>query len=167
MKSKLTILLTASLLLAAACGKGGEGTGMRPKGLSSTPTSVRGWVDVIEPVGATPITDPNLAAQRQYELIADTSVSVEGVAFASGGVDPNGAFIILDVPPQKSVIAFNAPGAQALLHLDGVPPYADVLVPYIAIRNNKIILMRPDRVQVRVPSSTNQRKRLPQVATIE
>lgn len=167
MNSKLAIFfVSASLLVAAACG-GGEGTGMRPKGLSDTPTSVRGWVDVIEPVGAAPIADPTLAMQRQAELLADTSVSVEGVDFASGGVSPNGAFLILDVPPTKSVISFNAPGAQAQLHLDGVPPYADVFIPYIALKNNKVILMRPDRVTVRVASATNQRKRLAQFATIE
>lgn len=168
MKSNLTILLTTLLLLACACGGGsGEGTGMRPKGMSNTPTSIRGWVDLIEPVGAAPITDPNLVAQRQAELIADTSVSVKGLDFASGGVNPSGAFIVLDVPPNRSVIEFNAPGAQAELHLEGIPPYADVLVPYIALKNNKVVLLRPDRVQVRVPSSTNQRKRLSQFATVE
>jgi hypothetical protein len=140
---------------------------MRPAGLSPTPTSVRGWVDDIEPKGAAPLTDPQQAYARRLDLLRDTSVSVEGVDFASGGVSENGAFIILDVPPGDAIINFNSPGATAMLHLQRIPPNADVLVPYIALKDNKVVLMRPDRLQVRVPSSTNSRRRLPQFATIE
>jgi hypothetical protein len=141
------ITLVLALALTIGCGKPSE-----VQSMSRTPCSVRGWI--LDVKGAKQAESPQLEIARRTELFATSSVWVEDTEYASGGIAENGAFIILDVPPRKAVIGFQATGAdQARLVLDGVPEYADVLIPDVILQPGGATVRDPKAILIRVPDS--------------
>jgi len=120
--------------------------------MSRTPCSVRGWI--LDVKGAKPAESPQLEIARRTELFATSSVWVEDTQYASGGIAENGAFIILDVPPRKAVIGFQANGAdQARIVLEGVPEYADLIIPDVILQPGGATVRDPKAILIRVPDS--------------
>ncbi|HYO76734.1 MAG TPA: hypothetical protein VE010_09755 [Thermoanaerobaculia bacterium] len=141
-------LLSLAFLFVVACG--GEQDPKSAQMLSRTPCSVRGWI--LDVKGAQQAENADLEIARRTELFTTSSVWVEDTEFASGGIAENGAFIILDVPPQKATLGFQATGAaDARLVLEGVPPSADVLIPNVILENNGATILDPKLLQVRIP----------------
>lgn len=137
-------------ILLVACGGGDEST--RPM-LSKEPVSVRGWIADVEGGGAGAEKTPETELHRLTQLYQSTQIWVENVPFVSGGVAENGAFILLDVPPGKVTISFDAPGAQgAQLVLENIPGNADVFVPAVLLRKGGVSLLDPKNIVVRVPA---------------
>ncbi len=134
-------LLALALLVLASCGgekKGDESIYM----LSRDPISVRGWILDVKDAPRASTMEMEIA--RRTQLFASTSVWVEDVQYASGGIAENGAFIVLDVPPAKAVLGFNAPGAEsAKLVLEGVPATADVFIPDLILQNVNVTVLDP------------------------
>lgn len=123
--------------------------------MSSDPTSVRGWV--LDVKGAKRGETIEMELGRRAELFASTSVWVENVAYASGGIAGNGAFVVLDVPPNSATLGFNAPGAEtARLELRNVPANADVLIPNVILFNGGASVLDPSKIVVRIPGSSDQ-----------
>lgn len=119
--------------------------------MNRQPCSVRGWV--LDVKGARHAESAELEIARRTELFATSSVWVEDTQYASGGIAENGAFIILDVPPQKAIIGFQANGAdQAQLPIEGVPPSADVLIPNVILEPGGATVLDPKAILIRVPS---------------
>jgi hypothetical protein len=139
--------LIFALLLTVACGKPSE-----VQSMSRQPCSVRGWVlDVKDAKRAETM---ELEIARRTELFAGASVWVEDTQYASGGIAENGAFIILDVPPQKATIGFQAAGAdQAQLVLEGVPESADVFIPDVILQPGGATVLDPKAILIRIPDS--------------
>lgn len=141
--------LTIALFLVAAC------RGKEDFQLSSNPTSVRGWVTDVKGARRGETIEMELA--RRAELFASTSVWVENVAYASGGIAENGAFVVLDVPPQQATLGFNAPGAEtARVELRDVPANADVIIPNLILENGGAKVLDPSKIVVRVPGSVSK-----------
>jgi hypothetical protein len=141
----ITILLAASL---AGCGA--EKPDNSVYQLSRNPTSVRGWILDVKGAQHEQVIDMEIA--RRSQLFQASSVWVENTEFASGGIAENGAFIILDVPPIKSTVGFNAPGAEtARIVLEGVPGTADVFIPDIILEPNGATVLDPKKILVRLP----------------
>jgi hypothetical protein len=144
--------LVLALLLTVACGKPSE-----VQSMSRQPCSVRGWV--LDVKGAKHEETAQLELARRTELFATASVWIEETQYASGGIAENGAFIILDVPPQKAVIGFQANGAdQARLPMEGVPPYADVLIPDVILENGGATVLDPKAILIRVPDGDIEKR---------
>jgi hypothetical protein len=142
----ITILLAACLV---ACGSEKDDNSVYQ--LSRNPTSVRGWILDVKGAQHEQIIDMEIA--RRSQLFQASSVWVENTEFASGGIAENGAFIILDVPPTKSTVGFNAPGAEtARIILEGVPGTADVFIPDIILEPNGATVLDPRKILVRLPS---------------
>ncbi|HYC88815.1 MAG TPA: hypothetical protein VEO54_06360 [Thermoanaerobaculia bacterium] len=142
--------LLLALFVFTACRVGEE-----PFSVSSDPTSVRGWV--LDVKGAKRGETIEMELGRRAELFASTSVWVENVAYASGGIAENGAFVVLDVPPQSAVLGFNAPGAEtARVELQGVPANADVLIPNLVLQNGGATVLDPSKIVVRIPSNVSK-----------
>ncbi|HVE70725.1 MAG TPA: hypothetical protein VNI54_05095 [Thermoanaerobaculia bacterium] len=138
--------LLIALFLVAACKRGDDVE------MSSDPTSVRGWVTDVQ--GAKRAETIEMELGRRAELFASTSVWVENVAYASGGIAENGAFVVLDVPPNSATLGFNAPGAEtARIELRNVPANADVLIPNVILRPGGASVLDPSKIVVRVPGS--------------
>lgn len=155
-------MLIALALLVAACGRD---EGESPFRISREPVSVRGWVEDVE--GAKREQIPDLEIARRTEQFVNTSVWVEGTQFASGGVAENGAFVVLDVPPNNATLGFQAPGADgAQLVMQGVPGTADVLIPGIMLRSGGVRILDPKAIKIRVPSNDNTTKATGQFATV-
>ena len=145
----LPLLLLATTLIA--CG------GEKASTTKRSPTSVRGTISEITPAGST--LDAASMRRRKYEFLAQTSLAVEGVEFASGGVSDLGAFVVLDVPPSKAIILFNAPGIpNAQLILENVPGDADVLIPSVALRGSAVIPLHPEKILIRIPGTGPAKK---------
>jgi len=141
--------LTIALLLLAAC------RGHEDFKLSSNPISVRGWVTDVKGAKRGETIEMELA--RRAELFASTSVWVENVAYASGGIAENGAFVVLDVPPHQATLGFNAPGAEtARVELRNIPANADVIIPNIILHNGGATVLDPSRIVVRIPASVGK-----------
>ena len=139
-------LLVLALFFLAACGE--------PDGnsISRNPCSVRGWVYDVK--GAKTQQDPQMEIARRSELFASASLWVENTEYASGGIQENGAFVILDVPPGKAVVGFQATGAdQARLVLEGVPPLADVLIPDVILEPGGASVRDPKAILIRIADS--------------
>jgi hypothetical protein len=133
-----------ALLAVTACKRGED------LQLASNPTSVRGWV--LDVKGAKRGETIEMELARRTELFSSTSVWVENVAYATGGIAENGSFIVLDVPPENATLGFNAPGAETgRVELHGVPPNADVLIPSIILQNGGATVLDPSKIQVRIP----------------
>lgn len=123
--------------------------------LSRTPVSVRGWI--LDVKGAQRGETIEMELARRAQLFQSTSLWVEGSQYSSGGIAENGAFIVLDVPPNDSIIGFNAPGAEASrIVLQGVPPNADVFIPDVILENGGATVVDPKKILVRVPASDDE-----------
>lgn len=159
-------LIPLLILAVAACG-GGESR--RPlDGMSKTPVSVRGWIADVKGGGAGGLQTPETEAARLNELFAATSIWIEGAPFVSGGVAPNGAFILLDVPPGDATISFQVPGAPgAKLALQNIPGNADVLIPAVQLEPGGATLLQPDDVIVRIPSAVDAPRPTSERATVQ
>ncbi len=148
MRIALTAVVTTLAFTVISCGPS-EG---RPE-VSKTPASLRGWIGDIElpPNEMYRLMEQTTGInQLKLQILQDTSLSVEG-QIATGGLEDNGAFIILDVAPGNTTIIFSAPGLpENMLMLEGVPPNADILLPGV-----ELTLAGPKidatRVVVRIP----------------
>jgi hypothetical protein len=150
-------------LLLAACG--GEKSESGIYELSREPVSVRGWI--LDVKGSTHAQAPEMEIARRQQLFQATSLWVEKAEFASGGIAGNGAFIVLDVPPNKSVIGFNAPGAETgRIIMEGVPGTADVLIPDVILEAHGATVLDPKKIVVRVPSDGDKRVVTGKTATV-
>lgn len=146
------LLLLCVFLPLAACGRSERSGEMR---MSSGPVSVRGWV--LDVKGAKRAETIEMELARRSQLFLSSSVWVENVDYASGGIAENGAFIVLDVPPQNTVIGFNAPGAEsAKVTLQNIPPYADVLIPAIILENGGATVLDPKQIVVRLSGNVSK-----------
>lgn len=138
-----------AILALAACG-GKEG-GDEIYRLSRDPVSVRGWI--LDVKGAPHGETMEMELARRTQLFQSTSVWVEDVQYASGGIAENGAFIVLDVPPMKAVLGFNAPGAEtAKVVLEGVPAQADVIIPDLILESGGATVLDPKKIVIRLPT---------------
>jgi hypothetical protein len=155
--------LLLALLLLAACG--GEKKDSSIYELSREPVSVRGWIlDVKDSKHAD---SAEMEIARRQQLFQATSVWVENAPYASGGIADNGSFIVLDVPPNKAVIGFNAPGAEtARLVLAGVPGTADVIVPDLILERGGAKVLDPSKIRVRLPAEVEKATPTGKFATV-
>lgn len=145
-------LVLACALLAAACG--GESRPGALDAISRHPVSVRGWIADVKGAQRAETIEQEIA--RRTALFQAASVWVEKTEFASGGIQENGAFVILDVPPQTATIGFNAPGAEtAQVILVNVPPSADVFIPDVVLEPNGASVLDPKRIEVRIPGDVD------------
>jgi hypothetical protein len=118
--------------------------------LNREPCSVRGWIADV--AGAKRGETIEMEIARRQELFSSTSLWIENSPYASGGIQENGAFVILDVPPQQAIIGFNAPGAQdAKLEMKGVPGNADVFIPDIVLQRGGAKVLDPKKILIRLP----------------
>lgn len=149
-------LFAIALLLLAAC-NGEKKDDPSIYLMNRDPVSVRGWIaDVANAKHADNI-DMELA--RRQELFQSTSLWVENSQYSSGGISTNGAFVILDVPPQKATIGFNAPGANnAQLTMTDVPGNADVFIPDIVLEPNGAKVLDPKKILIRLPMKIDKAK---------
>jgi hypothetical protein len=139
----------ALLLLAAACGGKKDPSSIYE--LSHDPISVRGWI--VDVAGAKRGETMETEIARRTQLFQSSSLWVENAQYASGGIAENGAFIVLDVPPQHAVVGINAPGAQnAQILLEGVPGNADVFIPDVVLKPGGATVLDPKKIQVRLPA---------------
>lgn len=142
-------LFATALVLVAACG-GEKKDDASIYLLNREPTSVRGWIHDV--AGAKKGETMEMELGRRQSLFASTSLWVENSQYASGGIAEDGAFVILDVPPQKSVIGFNAPGAEdAKLVLENVPGNADVFIPDVVLEHGGATVLDPKKILIRLP----------------
>ncbi len=145
---KRTLAITLLFLAACSCGKKASSN----HELSSDPVSVRGWI--LDVKGAQRAETIEMEIARRTQLFASSSVWVEKSQYASGGIAENGAFIVLDVPPQAAILGFNAPGAEAAqITLRNVPGNADVFLPDVILENGGAKFLDPSKLVVRMPSN--------------
>ena len=143
-------LLLLALFLIVACG---EGDPNAPSAMPRNPCSVRGWV--LDVKGAKHADNADMEIARRSELFGGASVWVEDTQYASGGIAENGAFVILDVPPQKAIIGFQMTGAdQAKVVLENIPPNADVFIPDIIVEPGGATVLDPKAILVRIPDNS-------------
>jgi len=144
--------LALALLVFAGCGEKGSDS---IYSLSGQPLSVRGWV--LDVKGARRGETMEMEVARRSQLFQSTSLWVENAPYASGGIAENGAFVILDVPPDNPIIGFNAPGAEtAKVVLQNVPATADVFIPDIILENGGATVFDPKKIQVRLPGNVSR-----------
>lgn len=140
-------LVVALGFIACTCGPSSE-----PQGpvVSKEPISVRGWiVDVDHPTSDGSFKTVETEAARKAALFAATYVAVENAPYVSGGVDENGAFVLLDVPPGRSEIIFTAPGAPAAkLVLEKIAGNADVFIPGLLLKKDGVQLTQPATIRM-------------------
>ncbi|HVG25188.1 MAG TPA: hypothetical protein VND45_13610 [Thermoanaerobaculia bacterium] len=152
--------LVIALFLLAGCRAGDE-----PFNVAKDPTSVRGWV--LDVKGAKRAETIEMELARRSQLFAATSVWVENVQYASGGIAENGAFVVLDVPPQNATLGFNAPGAEtARVELRNVPANADVLIPNLILSNGGASVLDPSKIVVRVAADVSKPTPAGKTATV-
>jgi hypothetical protein len=149
--------LAMSLALLALTACGGKEGGDEIYRLSRDPVSVRGWILDVKDAKRAETMEMEIA--RRTQLFQSTSVWVEDVQYASGGISENGAFIVLDVPPMKSILGFNAPGAEtARLVIEGVPATADVFIPDLILAPGGATVFDPTKIVVRLPSDDVEKR---------
>ena len=152
----------ALLLLAACSGETSDDSVFR---LSSDPISVRGWI--LDVKGAKRAETMEMEVARRTALFQGTSLWVENVQYASGGIAENGAFIVLDVPPQQATLGFNAPGAEtARIELRNVPGMADVFIPDVILQNGGATVLDPSKIVVRVAADVEKETPLGKSASV-
>jgi hypothetical protein len=116
---------------------------------------VRGWI--LDVKGSKHAETVEMEIARRTELFTASSVWVENTQYATGGIAENGAFIILDVPPENATVGFNAPGAEtAKLHLQNVPGTADVFIPDVILEPNGATVLDPKKIVVRLPGNVDK-----------
>lgn len=149
MRLRLVLFIFVTALLATSCSKGEQSR--RPR---ANPISVRGWVSEIGDPAS-----PARSDSQKVRLFRETSIYVEEVEFAFGGIAETGAFVFLDVPPGLSHLVFSYPGFEATLKLEGIPNNADVYLPHLALRGAKIELldMNNSRIRVEAPNKGSAR----------
>lgn len=153
-------LLLAFVILPLAAGCRSESDDFR---ISSDPVSVRGWI--LDVKGAKKGETIEMELARRSSLFLSSSVWVEDVQTASGGIQENGAFVVLDVPPKKAILGFNAPGAEsAQVTLENVPGTADVIIPNLILENGGAKVLDPSKIVVRVAGS--ERKQTDVIAKV-
>ena len=139
------------LLLLLACGQ--------PSGpvVSKEPISVRGWIVDDEGWPIPPFHTVETEAARKMQIFQSTSVWVDGAPYVSGGVQENGAFLLLDVPPGNVIITFSAPGApESKLVFRNIPGNADVFVPSLLLKKVGVQLLDPAGVKVRMAAHVDK-----------
>lgn len=142
-------LSTLALLLVFACGEKGKDGSASVYEMSRSPVSVRGWI--VDVKGAKRAETMELEIARRTELFTSASVWVENTQYASGGIAENGAFIVLDVPPNNAVLGFQALGAEnAKVTLENVPGGADVFIPDLLLEAGGATVLDPKLIQVRI-----------------
>lgn len=151
------------LLFLAACGGSERGDALAR--ITRNPVSVRGWVHDVR--GAQQADSADLEIARRGALFQSISLWVEDSPYSSGGIAENGAFVVLDVPPQAATLGFNAPGAEnAKITLEGVPPNADVLLPDVVLEPGGATFLDPSKLVVRLPANVRERKPTGRFATV-
>jgi hypothetical protein len=147
------------LLLTVACGAEPPKKGQPV--MSAEPVSVRGWIADVEGAGGDGSTYRTVEteAARRAQLFQSINVFVENSPYASGGMAENGSFLLLDVPPGKVTIVFQAPGAPASrLVMQNVPGNADIFVPAVLLKKDGVALLQPKDVKVRLAASIDKAK---------
>jgi hypothetical protein len=140
-------------LLLLACGPSQPGGPV----VSKEPISVRGWVTDVDGGGNGTYRTVETEAARKAQLYQSINVWVEGAPYVSGGLQENGSFLLLDVPPGNVTISFAAPGAPvAKLVLQNVPGNADVYVPALVLAKNSVKFGDPAAVQVRMAAQIDK-----------
>lgn len=153
-RQSISCALALAMLVLTACG-GDEQSSSSIYRLNRKPVSVRGWI--LDVKGAEHAQAPEMEIARRSQLFLSTSVWVEDVKFASGGVAENGAFVVLDVPPANAILGFNAPGAEtARVVLEGIPGTADVFIPDIILEPNGAKVLDPKKILIRVPADVDK-----------
>ena len=153
-------LIALAILLAIGCGDSDP-----VYQISRNPVSVRGWVTDVK--GAQRADAPEAEIARRAQLFESTSLWIEESQYASGGMAGNGAFVILDVPPGKATIGFNAPGAEtAQLVMENVPPGADVFIPDVILEPGGATVADPKKMVVRLSATVDQPRPTGQTARI-
>lgn len=156
-------LLLFALVALAAC-KGEEKSDSIYL-LNREPVSVRGWIRDV--AGAKQGETIEMELARRQGLFAATSLWVESSPYASGGIAGNGAFVILDVPPQSATIGFNAPGAEtAKLVMQGIPGNAEVFIPDIILERGGSKVLDPKKIQVKLPAKIDKARATGQYANV-
>ncbi|HVR39430.1 MAG TPA: hypothetical protein VMU84_10060 [Thermoanaerobaculia bacterium] len=154
-------LLAIGFLFLASCG--GKDAPIAQIGRS--PVSVRGWIADVK--GSTKSDVPEIAIALRTQMFGATSVWIEDSPYASGGVAENGSFIILDVPPGKITVGFNAPGAEdAKVVMDNIPGSVDVFIPGLILEHGGATVIDPKAIKVRVASTESVEKPTGQYVTI-
>lgn len=156
-------LLAIAVLVLAACNRAEDGSS--PFKMSRDPVSVRGWIYDVK--GAKTEQNPDMEIARRGQLFLSTSVWVEGTEFASGGIAENGAFVVLDVPPNNATLGFNAPGAEtAKVVLENIPGTADVVIPDVVLENGGATVRDPSKIIVRIVGSVAKPTRTNRTAKV-
>ncbi|PYQ31992.1 MAG: hypothetical protein DMF56_02540 [Acidobacteria bacterium] len=157
-------LLVLALLALAACG-GEQKNDPSIYLMNRDPISVRGWI--VDVANAKHADNLDMELARRQELFQSVSLWVESSQYSSGGIAPNGAFVILDVPPLKATIGFNAPGAEnAQLTMTGVPGNADVFIPDIVLERGGAKVLDPKKILIRLPMKIDKAQPTGKTATI-
>jgi len=158
-------LLAIALLPLLACGEKNKDGSPSVYEMSRNPVSVRGWI--VDVKGAQRAETMELEIGRRTELFASSSVWVENTQYASGGIGENGAFIVLDVPPNNSILGFNAPGAEdARVVLENIPGGADVFIPDLLLEPGGATVLDPKLIQVRLPANVDAARDKGQLAKV-
>ena len=141
-------LLLIALAGLAACSRPEAGVPV----VSKNPTSVRGWIaDIERAQSADTFKTVETEAAMTAQLFESTNIWMDDAPYVSGGIAGTGAFILLDVPPGNPTIEFAPPGGVvAKLRMEKIPGNADVFLPGIIIRNDKVELSDPAKVKVRM-----------------
>jgi hypothetical protein len=125
--------------------------------VSKEPISVRGWVADVEGGGNGTFRTVETEAARKAQLYQSINVWVDGAPYVSGGLQENGSFLLLDVPPGNVTISFAAPGApDAKLVLQNIPGNADVYVPSLILAKNSVKFGDLAAVQVRMAAQIDK-----------
>lgn len=133
--------------------------------MSREPVSVRGWI--LDVKGSRHEADLELEIARRTQLFQSAHLWIEDSQFASGGIGENGAFIILDVPPGKVIVGYNAPGAEtARLVLEGIPGTADVFIPDLILEPGGATVLDPSKVRIRLPADVEKATPSGKTATV-
>jgi len=154
-----------SFLLLALLVSCSETPADSPHALSRQPVSVRGWLHDVE--GAQHEQIPDLEIARRQQIFMGTTVFVDKSEFSSGGVAENGAFLVLDVPPNSADVVFQSTNIDAAkLELRDVPGNADVLVPSVILRRGNVTVLDPKAIKVRLPGEGKQARDTGKFATV-
>jgi hypothetical protein len=148
-------------LIAAACGKESTQHSTLP-GVSKEPISVRGWIADVDPQSGTGVyRTVETEAARKAEAFQAMNVWVDNAPYVSGAIAPNGAFVLLDVPPGNVTISFALPPAIPVAHLTlaNIPGNADILIPGLIIKRDGSVTVEDSkqlkvRVATKPPSAT-------------